>query len=192
MDVGFSRRKAAVAFILKGGIEMKKLIFIAILILMVSSICFATPSIAVYQQNRLESMGSKFNEKANEDGSYLLDLIKNKLAGKAEIKISSELNFMLKAARINDIGIAERSDILTATKGLKEKYIMLLSLREDSAYTFFNTNLTTDIQCRIIDVAENRYLLNMSEKTTDTTSSFRKVIKKTVNPILAEIDKIQF
>ena len=142
-------------------------------------------------QSKVSALGHRFEDKAKGDVAFVLDLIKERLNGKADLAVEDVAASALPTSGISDISVAERGDILAALKDSKSKYIMLVSLKESWDYTSLMTpNVTADLHCRIIDVANNRYLMNSSEKMTDTTSSARKIIRKAIAPILNDIDKL--
>ena len=171
--------------------KIARILASVMILLCLSSPVLAAPSVLTITQSKVSALGHRFEDKAKGDVAFVLDLIKERLNGKAILVVDDSAIGALSTSGISDISVAERADILAATKEFKSKYIMLVSLKESWDYTSLMTpNVTADIQCRIIDVANNKYLINSSEKMTDTTSSARKVIRKTIVPILNDMDKL--
>ncbi len=167
---------------------MKTGLLVLIIIFSFSSICMASPIATIYVQNK-----SDIGNKSLEDSKLVEELIKESLKGKVVFAPPATTITALSKGGIIDIEVAERNDLIQALKNDNNRYFILASLVETPTSGGGTLSfLQVEIHCRVIDAANNKYLLNIKERNTDTTYSFQKAIRRAMAPIQTELSKTTY
>jgi len=161
---------------------VKTIILAMLLIVSISSSAIASPDTLVITLNKssLDSDG-----KYVEDSLYVDSLIKESIKNKINILSPESYTKRFSDYHITDLSVAERNDIVLALRDSSVKYVIVSSLHEVfSQYV--------EIHCRVIDVKNNKYLLNRSDREMGGAWASRNTIRKAIVPIKTEMDNLIF
>ena len=168
----------------------KRILLLLSFLLLITSITYAAPTALFLSKDKSQLSANSSKETRMENIKFTESILLAPFKDKIQF-VSTEAAFKtLSLNNITDFDISERADIISALNGQDVKYVFLMTYKEDTVNPWHTGKPpSVEINLKIIDMVNNKYLINMTVSSSEMTS-IRKLVQKDTEPMLQKLIEI--